>query len=277
MNRCFMLALAMVLCVSTNCIASKKNTLAKETAISRSSETYKHIDQWLRDYYKENKSGDEEDLTEDDMIEIKKVNLSETDVTYFIASRRASGSGGVGGFLVKQDNDSFKLIYSGFEFEVSEYVSNGFKDIIENYQSGVGNNYKTYLKFMDGEYKEISTTEYGYNKIFDKDLSKLSKKLKATIWTYKHVKGDGSPKYGVVIGKVKYIIELHNDNKNKLVVIEDTNNDLIAIITSNNGANIINSKFKDYKRTKLYFDWKLMVFTEGTPRDNIMTLTNVHR
>jgi len=255
-------------------VAYSKDVPSSIKVLQKTNGAFKDLAEWLRAHFKEI---NDEEMQPEDIIEIQKVDLSKQSETYFILSRSRSGSGGTGGYLVEKTSDGYTLIYDGFEFSTLSTTTNGYKDIEEHSQSGAGNNYDTVYKFIGSGYEKMFSTEYGYNPVFDIDLSEHEKSMKGTIWTYKYIEGIGNPRSGILSGTIKKIITLSKDPKNKILIIEDGDKDLLALLVSNKGVDIIKSRFRDYKTAMLDFEWKAIAYTDGSPRDNVLTITNVRR
>ena len=272
MNKVFVCVCVTILCFACTSFASNVDVTSTKSALSKSSGNYKEIERWIHEYGKANNNVDMENAN---MFGVFKVSLSKNVNTYFAMYN--CGNANCGGSILTQINRSYSVIYTGDEFKVVSGMTNGYHDLVSHSQGGAGNDYVKHYKYDGREYKMIESVMYGYNSQFDKDLSNASNKGRRIIWTYKYVEGSGDLKHGVIVGNIKYIIQPKGDKNNKILVIQDVDNDLIAVLVSNKGANIVKSMFKDYKTARLSFEWKTIAFTEGEPRDNVITITNVKR
>lgn len=274
MIRTSIFALLLILCFISSSIASNNNQFVKEIRIAENSDKFNNLKRWLQKHLKDNG----EDMQKDEIYEIRQIFLSKNEPTYFMGARALSGSGGGGGYLVKQIGSSYKLIYEGYDFHVTDSTTNGFTDIVSEHCLGALNYYKTYYKYNGSKYKTVSTTTYGRNLQIINDIKLYNKFTNKRVYSYKNTMktSGGIVKSGVVNGRVIAILDSESNNQFKIMIIEDEDNDLLAMIVSNAGLKNIKRIFGNCMETSHKYYWKSIDNTYN-PSEVIMSIYKVYK
>ncbi|GFO61245.1 hypothetical protein GMST_35700 [Geomonas silvestris] len=231
------------------------------TPVDRSSTVYKKLESWCRlDYKKDNGR----DMPSNEISSVAKVKLSDKKNTYFVTMRSLSGSIGEGGVLLLEDGAAFKIIYGGTGFEVSNTITNGFKDLVETSSGGINNNSETRYKFTNGKYEQGASKEYGYNDVLDEDLSKFKAQWRRDVVTFK---GEGNGRNydnGTITGKIIKILPWSSSKQFNILIIEDADKKLIAMLIPDLLIQDVTKRIQAYKSVIFDFAWK----ATGKPKND---------